>query len=92
MAMSPSTRRPAIPPVAGPFIPDDSRRNLDVPQAAELPEFLRRPGVLKDECVDFERVEFTGLEMLDGHLDVTDKLAQLFFVIGRDSLACSPTI
>jgi len=63
-----------------------------VPKIAELPELLRSAGVLKDEFVDLERVEFTGLETFDGELDVTDELAKLLFVIGRNRLAGGPTI
>jgi hypothetical protein len=38
---------------------------------------------LKDEFVDFEGVEFTGLKAVNRELDVTYKLAQLLFVVGR---------
>jgi len=90
--MSPSYSGTTIPPVAGGFLPNDSRGNLEVPQAAELPELLRRPGVLKYEFIDFKRVELTDLEAVDGRLDLTDELAQLLLVIGRDGLASGPTI
>jgi hypothetical protein len=71
---------------------EDSRRDLDVSEVAELPQFLGCPGVLKDEFVDFERVEFTGLEPVEGEPDVTDELAQLLLVIRRHRLASGPTI
>jgi hypothetical protein len=91
-AISPLATRPAIPPVAGPSIPDDSRGNLHLPHVAELPELLRRTRVLKDDFVDIERVNLTGLKALDGWLDATDELAELFLVIGSDGLASGPTI
>ena len=81
-----------IPPVAGRFIPDDSRGELNLPQVAELPELLRRARVLKDDLVDFERVDLTRLKAFDGLLDVTDELAELLLVIGRDGLASGATI
>jgi hypothetical protein len=65
-ATSSSPTRPAIPPVAGRFIPDDSRGDLNVPHVAELPEFLRRSRVLKDDFVDIERVDLTRLKAFDG--------------------------
>jgi hypothetical protein len=63
---SPFPTCPAIPPVAGRFIPDDSRGDLNVPHVAELPEFLRRSRVLKDDFVDFERVDLTRLKAFGG--------------------------
>ena len=71
---------------------EDSRRDLDVSEVAELPQLLGCPGVLKDEFVDFERVEFTGLEALDRQLDLADELAELLLVIGSDGLASGSTI
>jgi hypothetical protein len=89
---SPSPTCSASPPVAGRIVPDHSRRGIDVSEVAELPEFFGCPGVLKDEFVDFECVEFTGVEALNGYLDATDKFAKLFLVIGRHCLASRPTI
>lgn len=92
LATSPSPRRSALPPVAGLIVSDHSRSDLDVSQAAELPELFGCSGVLKDEFVDFERVEFTGLEPCDGLLDLADELAELLLVIGRDGLARDATV
>ena len=89
---SASPTYPALPPVAGKFVLDYSCRDLDVSEVAELPELFGRPGVLKDEFVDFEGVEFTGLEAIEREPDVTDELAQLFLVIRRHRLASGPTI
>ncbi len=91
-ARSASPPRPAIPPVARRFIADDSRSDLNVPHVAELPEFLSRSRVLKDDFVDFERGDLTSLKAFEGWLDATDELAQLLLVIGSDDLASSPTI
>ena len=91
-AISSSSARPAIPPVAGRFISDDSRGDLNVTHVAEFPELLGRSRVLKDDLVDFERVDLTRLEAFDGWLDATDELLELFLVIGRDGLASGPTI
>ncbi len=91
-ATSPSPALPAIPPVAGRFVPDDSRGELNVTHVAELPEFLRRSRVLKDHLVDFERVDLTRLKAFDRWLDATDELAELLLVIGSDGLASGPTI
>lgn len=91
-ATSPSPTRSALPPVAGAIVSDHSRRDLDVSQAAELPELLGCSGVLKDEFVDFERVEFTGLEALDGQLDLAYELAELFLVKGRNGVAGGATV
>jgi hypothetical protein len=71
---------------------DHSRREFDVSEVAKLPQPLGCPGVLKDEFVDFERVEFTGLEPIEGGLNVTDEFAQLLLVIRRHCLASGPTI
>ena len=89
---SPSPTRPAIPPVAGRFIPDDSRGDLNLTHVAELPEFLGRSRVLEDHLVDFERVDLTRLKAFDGRPDATDELAELLLVIGSDGLASGPTI
>ncbi len=50
------------------------------------------PGVLKDEIVDFELVEVTGLETFNGYPDVMHELPQLLLVIGRNCLASGSTI
>ena len=89
---SPPPTRPAIPPVAGLFIADDSRGDLNVPHVAELPEFLRRSRVLKDDLVDFERVDLSHPKPFDGYMDVTYELAELLLVVRSDSLASGPTI
>ncbi|WP_182481081.1 hypothetical protein [Nocardioides immobilis] len=91
-ANSPSPTRSALPPVAGVIVSDHSRRDLDVSQAAELPELFGGSGVLKDEFVDFERVEFTGLEALDGQLDLAYELAELLLVKGRNGVAGGATV
>jgi hypothetical protein len=90
--ISPAPAHPEIPPVAGRFVTDDSRCVLNVPHVAEFPELLRGSGVLEDDFVDFERVDVTRLEPMDGQLDAPDELTELLLVVGRDRLACSPTI
>ena len=91
-ATSPSPTRPAIPPVAGRLLLGHPRGDPKVPRVAELPEFLRRSRVLKDDFVDFERVDLTRLKAFEGGLDATDELAELLLVIRSDDLASSPTI
>lgn len=63
-----------------------------MPHVAELPEFLRRSRVLKDDFVDIERVDLTRLKAFDGLLDAKEELAELLLVIGSDGLASGPTI
>jgi hypothetical protein len=46
-----------------------------VPHVAELPEFLSRSRVLKDDFVDFESGDLTSLKAFEGWLDATDELA-----------------
>jgi hypothetical protein len=72
---SPRPTRPALPPAAERLVPNHPRRNLDVSEVAELPEFLRRSRVLEEQLVDFERVEFSSPEAFDRPFHVTDKLA-----------------
>src|SRR5699024_9688145 len=85
--------RSAFPPVAGRrLIPDDSRGDLNLPHVAELPEFLRRSRVLKDDFIDFGRGAVARLKAFDGWLDATDELAELLLVIGTDGFASSATI
>ena len=91
-ANSPPPTRSSIPPLAGRFLPDDSRGDLNVPQDAELPELLRRPRVLKDDLVYLERVDLTGLKAFDSQPDAMDQLAELLLVIGSDGLARCPTL
>ncbi|WP_345528287.1 hypothetical protein [Nocardioides endophyticus] len=91
-AASTSPGRAEIPPLAGLFLPDDSRGELNLAQVAELPEFLGRPRVLEDHLVDLERVDLTCLKAFDRWLDATDELAELLLVISGDGLASGPTI
>src|SRR5262245_24995330 len=82
-AMSSSSTLPTLPPAARWVLQDDPRGNLNSPETAELPELLRRAGVLKDEFIDLERVDLSGLEPFESRLHVKDELAKLLFVIGR---------
>lgn len=91
-ATSASPTYPTLPPVDGRFVLDYSCGDLDVAEVAELPELLGCSGVLRDEFVDFERVEVTGLEAIEGQPDVTNELSQLLLVIRRHCLASGPTI
>lgn len=92
MRASPRPTSPALPPAAGRLVPNHPGCNLDVSEVAELPEFLRRSGVLEEHLIDVEGVEFSGPETFDRQFHVANKLAELLLVVRRDGLAGGPTI
>ena len=57
-------------------------------QLAELP---RGTGVLEQDVVGVERIQFAFTEAIDRCGRVCDELGELRFVIGRYRLACSLT-
>jgi hypothetical protein len=74
----------AFPPVAWWLVPDHRRRNLHLEYVAELPQLLRRPGVLEENVINVERVELAGTVAIDGLPNAGDKFSQLCLVVVRD--------
>jgi len=80
----------ALPPATWLVLANHSRRDLDVPQVAELPELLGRSRVLEDDLIDFERVELSCPEAFERQVNVTNELSELLLVISRHLLASCP--
>ena len=78
----------AFPPVVWWFLPDHRRCNLHREVVAELPQLLRRPGVLEENLVDVEGVKRAGTVAIDGLANAGDKASQLRLVVLRDHGAC----
>jgi len=81
---SPLSWRSAFPPVVWWPLLDESGCNLRLELVAELPQLLRRPRVLEDDAIDFERIQLAGTVAVNGFPDVGDQLSQLRVVVGRD--------
>src|SRR5215218_6282321 len=74
----------AFPPVVWWLLPDHRRRNFHREVVAELPQLLRRPGVLEENLIDVEGVNRAGTIPIDGLPNARDKVAQLRLVVLRD--------
>lgn len=72
-----------FPPVHRGLGADDPGHDLRRDLIAELPQFLRRPRVLKEDLVDIGRIQLTGSIPIDGLLDMRQELDQLRLVISR---------
>ena len=90
--ISSSPARPATPPAAGGSSRTIRAAISTCPTLQNFQSFPRRSRVLKDDLIDFERVDLTRLKAFDRKLDATNKLTELLLVIGRDSLASGSTI
>jgi hypothetical protein len=62
---------------------DHRRCDIHLEVVAELPELLRRPGVLKEDLIDVECVQLAGTMAIDSLPDAGDKLSQLCAVVVR---------
>ena len=74
----------AFPPVAWWFLPDHRRCSLHREVVAELPQLLRRPGVLEENLIDVEGVKRAGTVAIDGLPNAGDKVSQLRLVVLSD--------
>jgi len=79
---------PAFPAVGWRLFTDQVRRELDIHHVAELPELLRRTGVLEEDLVDVERIQLAGTVAVNDYTDTRYQLSQLDLVIRRHRLAC----
>jgi len=66
---------------------DHRRCDLHLEGVAKLPQFLRCPGVLEENLINVERVEFVGTVAIDGLPNAGDKFSQLCVVVVRDHRA-----
>lgn len=73
----------AFPPAAWRLLLDHGRRYLHLEEVAELPQLLRRPGVLEEHLVDVEGVRLSGTVSIDGLCHVGDQHPQLRLVVVR---------
>src|SRR3954453_16919943 len=80
---SPLSWRTAFPPVVWWLLPDHRRRNVHREVVAELPQLLRRPGVLEENLIDVEGVERAGAVAIDRLANAGDKVSQLRLVVLR---------
>jgi hypothetical protein len=55
----------------------DGVLNLHLERVAELPQLLRRPGVLEENVINVERVKLAGTVTIDGLPNMGDKFPQL---------------
>ena len=85
---SPLAGRSTFPPVDRGLIADHGCRGLEIEQITELPQFLRRPRVLKKDSIQLVSIKFTGAVAIDGSADVVNKVSQLLVVMFRDYRAC----
>ena len=80
----------SFPPVVWWLLPDHRRCDLHLEVVAELPQLLRRPGVLVEKLIDVEGVKLAGTVTIDGLSNAGDKASQLCLVVLRDHRArCS---
>src|SRR6188472_1856457 len=89
---SPLFRRSAFPPVVWRLLPDHVRCNLHLEIVAELPQFLCRTGVLEENSIDFESIEFAGAVAINGVAYTVHKFTQLRVVVIRDHRARRPSL
>jgi hypothetical protein len=61
---------------------------LDIAHVAELPELFRGTGVLRQDLVDVERIEFTDAEAVSRLGYVRD----VRLVVARHNCVCLPTV
>jgi hypothetical protein len=66
------------------MVADHRGRILGLKVVAELPQLLRRAGVLEQNSINVERVELAGTVAIDGLTDAGDKVSQLCLVVVRD--------
>lgn len=66
------------------MVPNEARCNLHLEVVAELPKFLRRTGVLEENSIDFECIEFASPVAIDGVADMVNEYAQLRIVVIRN--------
>ena len=83
--------RSAFPPVRWWLVSNHGRCNLYLEVVAELPQFLRRTGVLEENSIDFERLEFAGAVSIDGGAHTVNKFTKLSVVVSRDYQARRPS-
>jgi DNA-binding NarL/FixJ family response regulator len=83
----PLSWRCALPPVAWWLVLDHGRCSLHLKRVAGLPQILRRPGVLEENSINVERVEFAGTVAIDSFPNANDKFSQLCVVVVRDHRA-----
>src|SRR5215217_7933907 len=84
VAAGPLSWSTAFPPVVWWLLLDHRRCNLHREEAAELPQLLRRPGVLEENVIDLEGVNRAGTVAIDGLPNAGDKVSQLRLVVLRD--------
>ena len=66
------------------MVADQRRCILRLEGVAKLPQLLRRPGVLKENLINIERVKLASTIAIDGLPNAGDKLSQLCLVVVRD--------
>ena len=80
-------RRSAFPPVDQWFQLRLACGDLDIARIAELPELLRGAGVLKQDAVDIECVQFSRAEAVRRRGDLRDEFGEVLLVVARHYLA-----
>ena len=58
-------RRSALPPVDYRTLTHEVRSELGIAKVAELPQFLRRPRILKEDLINLEGVQLAVTEALE---------------------------
>jgi hypothetical protein len=81
-----------VPPVDRRLVVYLARGELDLAHVAELPELLRRTGVLEQHLIDVERVQLPASEEFDRIGHVLHKIPEPSLVVRRNCLACLPTL
>jgi hypothetical protein len=76
-------RRSALPPIDCWPLAHDVRGQFRIAKAAELPQLLRRPRVLKDRMVHAEGIQLTVTEAVDRGAHPLHQRRQLALVISR---------
>lgn len=78
--------RGPLPPISGRVLADEAGGDLDVPNVAELPQFLRGSRIPKEDLIHVDGIELTSAELVNRFPDMRDQAGQLHLVIGRDVL------
>ena len=88
---SPLSGSSAFPPVSWWLVPNHGRCDLYLEVVAELPQLLRRAGVLEENPINFDRTELAGTVAIDGAAHLVNKLTKLRVVVVRDNQARRPS-